>query len=241
MERPRFEGPATSGEAGKYAKAVGWFALLGVPILIAGFAVNPGPPLGDTTGQLVAYGLNHRSALTVGGWLQVTGTVLTVVFALAVVVIARRTASLAGVLVLLGSAILIAIGLSELTVYKALATGHASTVRVAADLLPGVQLGYSIVAAPLVFGALGCLVLQARILPAIFGYLAVGFALVFWVCGLITVVTSIQGFIDVLSGVQAVWWIGAGVFVVVRGLMLQGVDPPLGSSTAQGAETVPPG
>lgn len=67
-------------------KAEAIWVLVGVPLIIAGFAVNPGPSTSDTTPQLVAYGLSHQTALTVGGWLQVTGTVLTVIFAISIVV-----------------------------------------------------------------------------------------------------------------------------------------------------------
>jgi hypothetical protein len=189
--------------------------------------VNPGPSTSDTTPQLVAYGLNHQTALTVGGWLQVTGTVLTVIFAISIVVIARQTNSLQGVLVFLGSAILVAINLSELTAYKVLSTGHVSTVRAAVDVISGVQLGYSIVAAPVIFGALGYLVLETEILPEAFGYTALVLGLIFWICGLVTVVTSIQGFINVLSVVQGLWWLSAGVFIAVRGMSSFATEPSL--------------
>jgi hypothetical protein len=208
-------------------KAEAIWVLVGVPLIIAGFAVNPGPSTSDTTRQLVAYGLNHQTALTVGGWLQVTGTVLTVIFAISIVVVARRANTLQGVLVFLGSAILVAINLSELTAYKVLATGHFSTARAAVDVISGVQLGYSIVAAPVIFGALGYLVLETGILPKAFGYSSLGLGLIFWVCGLITVVTSIQGFINVLSGIQAVWWLSAGVFIAVRGMSSVEIAPSL--------------
>ena len=208
-------------------KGVAIWVFLGIPLLIAGFAVNPGPPTSDTTTQLVAYGLNHQAALTVGGWLQVTGTVLTVIFALSIVVHARSGNTLPGILVFVGSIILVVVGLSELTAYKVLSTGHFSSARVAADVISGVQLGYSIVAAPLIFGALGYLVLETKILPNGFGYSALGLGLVFWVCGLITVITSIQGFINVLSAVQAVWWLSAGVFIAVRGMSRVETEPSL--------------
>ena len=206
------EATVASGEA------VALWALLGIPMLIAGFAINPGPPRSDTTSQLVTYGLNHQAALTVGGWLQVTGTVLVAIFALSVVLSARRANTVPGVLVLAGSTLLVVIGLSELTAYKVLASGHLSTARVATDVIAGVQLGYSIVAAPLIFGALGYLVLQSKVLPRALGSIAIGLGLTFWVCGLITVVTPIQGFINLLSVVQAMWWLGAGSFVGARGL-----------------------
>lgn len=122
---------------------------------------------------------------------------------------------------------MVAVNLSELTAYKVLATGHVSTVRAAVDVISGVQLGYSVVAAPVIFGALGYLVLETEILPKAFGYSALGLGLIFWVCGLITVVTSIQGFINVLSGVQALWWLSAGVFIAVRGMSSVETEPSL--------------
>jgi hypothetical protein len=60
--------------------------------------------------------------------------------------------------------------------------------------------------------------LETEILPKAFGYSALGLGVIFWVCGLITVVTSIQGFINVLSGVQALWWLSAGMFIAIRGM-----------------------
>jgi hypothetical protein len=145
--------------------------------------------------------------------------------AISIVVFARRASTLQGVLVFLGSAILVAINLSELTAYKVLATGHFSTARAAVDVISGVQLGYSIVAAPVIFGALGYLLLETQILPKAFGYAALGLGLIFWVCGLITVVTSIQGFINVLSVVQGLWWLSAGVFIAVRGMSSMETEP----------------
>lgn len=71
---------------------------------------------------------------------------------------------------------------------------------------------------PVIFGALGYLHLETEILPKAFGYSALGLGVIFWVCGLITVVTSIQGFINVLSGVQALWWLSAGMFIAIRGM-----------------------
>lgn len=192
--------------------------LLGVPLLIAGFVVNPGPPSGDTTSQLVVYGVEHHTALTVGGWLQVTGTVMAVIFGIAIVTLCRQLATLPGILVVVGSMVLIAISLSELTAYSVLAAANPSSVATGAALIPGVQLGYSVVAAPVVFGALGVVVLKVGALPKGFGFTAILLGMAFCVCGVVTVVSSIQGFIDVLSGVQAIWWLSAGTYVAARGL-----------------------
>ena len=69
--------------------------------------------------------------------------------------------------------------------------------------------------------------METEILPKAFGYSALGLSVVFWVCGLITVVTSIQGFINVLSVVQGLWWLSAGVFIAVRGMSSMETEPSL--------------
>jgi hypothetical protein len=185
----------------------------GVALLIAGFAVNPGPPIHDNLVQLVRFGLAHKSDLQVGGWMQVTGTALIAVFALAVVYLPASTDSFLGALTVLGTSALVAVGLSELTAYKALSTGNPPSVRVAADVIPGVQYGYSIVAAPLIFFALSLVILRGRILADALGWAGLALGAVFLVCGLVNVITSIQAFINVLSGVQALWWLAAAALI----------------------------
>jgi hypothetical protein len=81
--------------------------------------------------------------------------------------------------------------------------------------------------------------LETEILPKVFGYSALAFGFIFWVCGLITVVTSIQGFINVLSGIQAVWWLSVGVFIAVRGMPSLETEPSLpGSRVLPGPGTI---
>jgi hypothetical protein len=199
-------------------RPIAGLVLVGVPLLIVGFVINPGPPAGASAAQLIAYAHTHYHALTIGGWLQVTGTLLTVLFALAIVVSARAVGTLPGVIAIVGSIILVAVNLSEVAAYVLLRSAEVTTLRVGVQLITGIQLGYSIVAAPCIFGALGYIIMQRRILHTSFAYSAFALAAVFWTCGLVTVISSIQGFINVLSAVQALWWLAAGIVVAVAGL-----------------------
>jgi hypothetical protein len=169
--------------------------------------------------QLLAYGASHHLALLLGGWLQITGTVLLGGFALAIVGLSRSQTTLAGVLTVVGVVVLIAVGLSEVTCYVALVSSHATTVRVGADLIPAVQHGYAVVAAPLVFLAVGVVVLRSGSLPAVLGMSALGFGVVFWALGLAGMLTPIQGLVDFFSGFQALWWLAAAVLVGTRGVV----------------------
>lgn len=191
-------------------------ALAGVPILISGYAVNSGPPPNSTVAQLAAFGITHRSGVLLGGWLQIAGTVLCILFALAVVQRAGASGKLAGVLTLLGSVVLTCVGLAEVTGYALATSGDPIVVRVASQFIPAVQHGYSIVAAPLIFLPLAAVILESGILARCVGYAAFGFGIVFAAFGLIGMLAPVQGIVDVLSAVQGFWWIAAAISFLLR-------------------------
>ncbi|MDA8074242.1 MAG: hypothetical protein M0Z40_03230 [Actinomycetota bacterium] len=195
--------------------ALGGAGVLGVTLLIAGFAINPGPAAADSTSQLLAYGHAHHGSLLVGGWLQVTGTTVICLFALAMATLAGFDRLCIPVLIV-GLTALLAVSLSEMACYVGLASGHGETARVAADLIPGVQHGYSIVAAPLVFAALGTGLLRCAAPRRALGITALGFGAVFWTLGLIGVLTAVQGVVDFFAGFQALWWLAAALVVGIK-------------------------
>ena len=61
--------------AGRAQIWAGICALLGSGMLIASFAVNPGPPAGDSGAQLTAFEQQHLDAILWGAWLQAAGPV----------------------------------------------------------------------------------------------------------------------------------------------------------------------
>lgn len=155
---------------------------------------------------------------------------LCVVFALVLVSAARASGTPAGLLLVVGSAVLAAVGLAEMSCYVISTSGHPGSVRLAADLIPGVQHGYSMVAAPAIFLSLGAVILGSRVVPPQLGILALAFGAVFVVAGLIGVLASIQPFVDVLAAFQGSWWLSAGVVVLRRGL--QSPVPRPGSASS---------
>ncbi len=201
-------------------------ALIGVPLLLGSFALNPGPPPGLPLPQLVAFGVQHRSAVLLAGWMQATGTLLAVVFALALLHFAQAGGRLAGSLSVFGSAVLMVVGLIEVMLYVGLISGDPATVEVAAQLIPGLQHAYPIVAAPMVFLPLSAAVLRARLLPAAIGQLGFALGAIFWLLGLLGVLYPMQGAVDVLSAVQGLWWLAAAAVTLARGLRgTLGQDP----------------
>jgi hypothetical protein len=69
------------------------------------------------------------------------------------------------------------------------------------------------VAAPLIFFALSLVILRGHVLAPALGWAGLALGAVFLVCGLVNVLTSIQAFINVLSGVQALWWLAAAALI----------------------------
>jgi hypothetical protein len=208
---------------------VGLLPLVGVPVLIAGFALNPGPPAGSTLPQMAAFGAAHASSILLGGWLQVTGTLLACVFALCLVVASGSAARLDGLLTVFGSALLVAIGLAEMSGYVLVTTGDSAVTDVGAHLITAVQHGYGMVGAPMVFLPLGAVILRTRILPRALGTVAVALGAVFFALGLAGVLAPIQTLVSILSSLQGLWWLAAGVAWLAR---RQGGAAPEAAGTA---------
>jgi len=185
-----------------------WF---GVPLLLAGFALNPGPPSGDTLAQMTAFGAAHAHSIMLGGWFQITGTVMACIFALLVVDAAGATTRPAGVLTLFGVTLLVAIGLAEMTGYVLVTTGNAVVVNVGAHLILAVQHGYGMVGAPLVFLPIGFVILKTGILVRALGWTAVILGAIFFAFGFLGVLWPVQTIVDILSSLQGLWWLAAGI------------------------------
>jgi hypothetical protein len=190
--------------------------LLGVPILIAGFALNPGPPAGSSLAQMTAFGAAHAHSILLGGWLQIMGTVMASIFALVVVNTAGATARLTGVLSLFGVTLLVGIGLAEMAAYVLVTTGSPSIVNVGAHLIIAVQHGYGMIGAPLVFLPLGFVILKTGILGRALGWIAVTLGAIFFIFGFLGVLLSVQTVVDLLSSLQGIWWVAAGINWIQR-------------------------
>ncbi len=209
------------------SSAARWLAvavLIGVVTLLASFAINPGPPPGSSLQQMTTFGFVHAADILLGGWMQMTGTALAIVFALGLVWLTQSTARLDGLLTLLGCAVLLAVSLAELAGYALVTSGDLSVVRVGAPLIAAVQRGYSVLAAPLVFAPLGALLLRSGLLGRPLAYGALVLAALFWLLGLANSLIPLQALIDILSAFQGLWWLWAGLALLRRASLR---SPPL--------------
>lgn len=196
--------------------------LVGTVLLGAYFgAAPPLPPANATVAQVTHVALRYHNTWFLGAWLQATGSLLSVVFFLALVHQARGAARLAGMLTLLGSALLMAVVLGEgaftMDLAQAAANGHPATALTSYDLMTVFIHVFPLAPAPLIFLALGTVLLgpPVQVLPQVFGYLALALGLLFEVVGLVGLFTSpILTLIPL--GLQALWVVAAALTLLVR-------------------------
>jgi hypothetical protein len=190
----------------------------GVVLLIVSFAINNGPPPGATGADLVKFGQQNYAHILWAAWMQAVGPVLIVLFAFALVHLAGATQRLAGWMTFFGATILMTVSLIEVTFYiSALNPDPAMMPSISLKLISAVQHLYFIVAAPALFLPLGIVLLSSRILPRLFGYLALLLATAFAGLGVIFLLRlTLPDAVTAVGGVQALWWLAAAIALIVR-------------------------
>ena len=196
----------------------GLSGIAGVLMLIASFAINNGPPPDPSSAELVKFGQQHFATILWGAWLQAVGPVLIVLFAFALVHLAGATQRLAGWMTFFGATVLMMVSLIEITFYiSALNPDPAMMPSISLRLIYAVQHLYFIVGAPTLFLPLGIVLVSSRVLPRVFGYLALILATAFAALGVIFLLRlTLPGPVTAFAGVQALWWLAAAIALIVR-------------------------
>ncbi len=194
-------------------------ALLGSIVLGISFGINPGPDSHATSEQLAVFAHQHFSAVVWGGWLQLMGSLLLVIFAFAIVQLAGATPKLSGILTILGGTLLMVVNASEVTFYMSALFSRPDTAGLLSlDFIHAVQHLYFVLAAPLLFAPLGIVVLTSRVLPRILGYMALCFAAAFALVGAFSFPSlELSAPIQIFGSIQIIWWISAAVVLLVWG------------------------
>src|SRR5258707_6973302 len=176
-------------------------------------------PPDATIAQVVRVATQYHDAWFLGAWLQATGSLLSVVFFLALVHRAGGAARLAGMLTILGSAVLLAVVLIErvftIDLAQAAANGHQVTSLTSFDIMTVFTHIYPLAPAPVIFLALGTILLGSRLLPRVFGYLALGLGIAFEIVGLVGLFTTPVLTLVVLV-LQSLWVLAAAITLLVR-------------------------
>jgi hypothetical protein len=204
-----------------------WAAAAGIagPILLVVYFSAPAvlgwPYAGGSAEELAAFARSHETLFYAGAWLQATGTLLSVVFFLALVLLARATACLSGLVVIIGSASLLAVVLVEaaflVAVPGAAANNDNATVATAFAMSNGVFVRvFPLAPASATLIALGAILRRGDVITPRFGTAALAIGEAFVIGGLVSIVAPAGlTLIVVLSVGQAVWTVlAAGALMV---------------------------
>jgi hypothetical protein len=203
---------------------IGLSGLLGVVLLGlyfgVGFSVGLAQlPPDAPASQVVDLATRYHDLWFLGTWLQATGSMLSVLFFLALVQRAGAVTRLAGLLTLLGSATLLAVVLIEgvftLDLAQAAANGRTVTSLTSFDLMTVFSHIYPLAPAPLIFLGLGPILLGSRVLPRALGYLALALGGLFEIVGLLGLFTT-PALTLIPLALQSLWLLAAAIAFLVR-------------------------
>lgn len=198
---------AASGVAGTFALA----AYFAAPAFLGW------PFAGASAARLSAYALDHQALFYAGAWLQTTGTLLSVIFFLALVRMTGAARGLPATLVIVTATSLLSIVLVEsafmVAVPMAASAGDIATVATTFALSNGVFVRvFPLAPSSATYIALGLALLSPGPLRKGFGYAAIAIGAMFELGGIVAIFSSLAVVIlAVLAAGQALWVAAAAV------------------------------
>jgi hypothetical protein len=182
----------------------------------------PLPPANATLAQVTAFAAQYHTAVFFDTWLQSVGSLLLVVFFVALVYLAHAVGRLAGGLTLVAAALTLAVALAEGTfsigTLQALADGHPQAALTSFDLTFVFVHIFLIGPAPLTFLALGGVLLGSDVLPRVFGWLALGLGVAFVLVGFAGLFSGLALTISIFLLIgQELWVVAVSITLLVAG------------------------
>lgn len=219
MQRVGFEG---SNEA---LRSLAVFCGVAGPIALTVYFAAPAfsswPNAGASAAQITSYALGHQSLFYAGAWFQVTGTLLSVVFFLALLQMAGVTTRMSGLLVIVASTTLLGLVLVEaallVAVPTAAAAGDTATAVTTFDLSNGAFVRvFPLAPASVTYIALGAVLLGSRVIQRSLALAAVGLGVAFELAGVIAVFSPAGLIVTIVLSVAQELWILAAAIAVWR-------------------------
>lgn|GEM_PF-1642067 len=175
------------------------------------------PPPNATVAQVAEFGARYHDVILWDTWFQAIGSLLSIVFVLALVQLAGSAQRFAGRLTLLASAVVLVLGLMEgmlaLGALQAGANGHPQAALGFLDLINAFT--HVFLLAPSLFLALGAALWGTRLLPPIFSYLAVALGIAFQILGFAGLFSSAAVLaVSFILMAQNLWTIAAAIALV---------------------------
>jgi hypothetical protein len=212
----------------RWRMLVGASGVAGAASLGTSFALlPPPPPLTAPLTALTHYAASHHDAMLLAGWLEGTGTLLYVIFVLALVHLAGASARLAGRIATVACAAVLGVSLVYDVMLIAIAQSAAlggrqtTTALVAYGLFAAVE--HVFLLAPPLLLPLGLILLRTQLLPRVFAVLAVIFGAlgpILGLAGLFTVTANnngaVGGAINAMLAAQGLWIAAAALALPLR-------------------------
>jgi hypothetical protein len=189
----------------------------GVVMLTISYNINLTPLQPQPTQAHLAAFVASRALILAAAWLQAVGTVLCVVFALALVHLAEMASRFSGWLTFLGGMLLTVTSLVEVAFLFSATTGSQPTIAlISLDLILAAHRLHFIIAVPALFFPLGYVITTSRILPRALGGAAIGLALVFASLGIADLFIALPVVDDIARSLELLWWFIAAVALLMR-------------------------
>ncbi len=179
----------------------------------------PLPQPDATTTQIMQFSTTYRTAIFIDTWLQQFGTIITVIFALGLVHMAGRSATLAGRFTLLTAAVITSLSLAEGTFALGAVlsgdTGHAESAVTCFELTN--VFIHIFLLAPSLFLMLGFALKGSLVLPDFFIVTAIVLGVLFQTLGVLALFYSqLLCVVIIILMLQNVWTIAASVSILIR-------------------------
>ena len=202
----------------RWLAASGLVGLLALAVYFVAPALTGWPFGGGSSSVIAAYASSHEALFFAGAWLQVTGTMLIVIFFIGLVASARATTGVSGLVVIIASTSLLSLVLVEalLTVFVPIAAGSGD--REAASMAFALVNGtfarvFPLAPASFSYLGLGWVVLKTGILDRRLGYAALGLGAAFELAGLIAIASPVGVIFATVLSVFQVLWVAAAAAV----------------------------
>lgn len=208
---------------GRVRLGAGIAGVLGPGLLIAYF-LTPGfvgwPGAATTPAGIAAYAAGHSVLFYLGGWLQVTGALASVVLFVSLVWLAGATTELPGLAVIVGAALLLAVVCIESAFLEAVpmaaVAGDQSAASTAFLMSNGVFVRiFPLAPAPLMFAGIGVVLRRHPVLPRPFSPAALIVALGFVTAGLAAIFTGPGVVLAIVMSVIETGWIATAAIALM--------------------------
>jgi hypothetical protein len=179
----------------------------------------PLPPPTATANDILEFGAKYHTAILTDTWLQQFGTILSVIFALALVQLSGNSQTLAAKLTLLASTVIVSLSLAEgtfvLGAVRAGENGHAESSLTCFELTN--VFVHIFLLAPSLFLVLGFALKGSTVLPTFFINSAIVLGIIFQTLGILTLFNN-QFLLPVIIdlNLQNLWTIAAAIILLTK-------------------------